>query len=81
MGGSVTISSSGTGQATNASFVLTFKDGTFTNAPIVLAGRGDLNTAGNAVATQTAATTCTFFWNATPSAGTSYTFNWITMGK
>jgi hypothetical protein len=39
----VSISCSGTGQAVNPSFVVTFKDGTWTNAPFVQITRGEGN--------------------------------------
>lgn len=81
--GSITISSSGTGQAANASFVLTFHDGTWSTAPIPVALRGDSNApTGGGVAAAASATVCTFvFLNGTPVAGTSYTFNFVFIGQ
>jgi len=80
--GTISIASSGTGQAANGSFTLTFHDGTWTAAPVCVVSRGDgngPNTASAAVTTN--ATTATFFFLGLPVAGTTYTFNFVCIGK
>lgn len=81
--GQVTISSSGTGQAANPTFVLTFKDGTWTNTPFCIAVRNDANApASGGILTVTAsATTQTFQFIGTPVAGSSYVITFQCMGS
>jgi hypothetical protein len=81
--GSVTIASSGTGQTVNASFVLTFHDGAFPVAPIVVVTRGDGNppTGGFAVIFNQTTTNVTIGFASTPVAGQSYIFNFIVVGR
>lgn len=80
--GSITISSSGTGQSANPTFVLTFHDGTWTNSPIVIVVRADFNApVGGAIHSGASATTVQFAFNGLPVAGSSYTFHFICIGR
>jgi hypothetical protein len=81
--GSITITSNGTGQTINPTFVLTFHDGTWTNSPLVVASRTDVSgPAANWQITSTTATAVTFqFNNGTPSAGANYSLNFIAVGR
>lgn len=81
--GSITIASSGTGQAVNAQFTLTFHDGAFPSAPIVVVSRADGNnpTGGYAVVFNQTTTTVTIGFAQTPVAGQTYNFNFITVGR
>lgn len=80
--GSITISSSGTGQAANPTFVLTYHDGTWTNSPIVVATRGDFNApVAGFIHSGATATTVTFGFNGTPLAGSTYTVHFIAVGR
>lgn len=70
----VTISSSGTGQAFNAGFTLTFHDGAWPTAPLCGAMRADgFAPAGAIIPNVPTTTSASFFFNAQPVAGTSYT--------
>jgi hypothetical protein len=81
--GSVNITSSGTGQAVNASFTLTFHDGAFPVAPIVIVTRGDGNppTGGYAVVFNATTANVTIGFANTPVAGSTYSFNFVVIGK
>lgn len=82
--GDVTISSSGTGQGSNPTVVLTFHDGTWTNAPICVAARADLTSplpnSAPFVRTALSATTITWTFEGTPVAGNSYVLTWVCLG-
>ena len=75
------VNSSGTGQGANPTIILTATDGTWTNAPTVVCGRGDLTqpTIPLHVTTITA-TAITFTWIGTPVAAEDYSFRCIVMG-
>jgi hypothetical protein len=80
--GQITLTSNGTGQAVNASFTLTFHDGTWTTAPLCLVVRSDGNGPSGAMIPNTmTATTATFFFNALPVAGTTYQATFICVGR
>lgn len=81
-GGRVTVTSAGTGQAANPTVTLTWKDGTWTTIPAVVASRGDsVNPSGPFGVTTPTATTCVFTFNGTPVAGSSYILDFVAMGK
>lgn len=80
--GTISITSSGTGQIANGSFTLTFHDGTWTTAPVVVACRGDgIGPNGASVATSASATAVSFIFSGVAVAGTTYIFNFICVGK
>jgi hypothetical protein len=80
--GQISILSNGTGQNINAGFTLTFHDGSWTTPPICLAVRGDgFAPQGIMIANAATATNVSFFFNAVPVAGTTYTLNFICVGK
>jgi hypothetical protein len=80
--GQITILSNGTGQNINAGFTLTFHDGTWTTPPLCLAVRGDgFAPQGIMIANAATATNVSFFFNAVPVAGTTYTVTFICMGR
>jgi hypothetical protein len=80
--GQINILSNGTGQNINATFTLTFHDGTWTTAPLCLIVRSDGNAPqGAMVPNAMTATAATFFFNATPVAGTTYTGTFICIGR
>lgn len=80
--GQISVLSNGTGQNINAGFTLTFHDGSWTTAPICLAVRGDgFAPQGIMIANAATATNVSFFFNAIPVAGTTYTLNFICVGK
>lgn len=80
--GIVVVTAGGTGIAANPTITLTFKDGTWTSAPIVLCQM----TGGSGLATAVAigitpTTTAVVFQPLfTPGSGSSYNFSWIAMG-
>lgn len=73
---SFTANSSGTGQAANPTITITFKDGTWTTAPIVTVLRNDLITPFNTPphTISVTATVLTITFNGTPTAGNSYSY-------
>jgi hypothetical protein len=80
--GQISILSNGTGQNINAGFTLTFHDGTWTTPPVCLAVRGDgFSPQGIMIANAATATNVSFFFNAVPVAGTTYTLSFICVGK
>ena len=80
--GQISILSNGTGQNINAGFTLTFHDGSWTTPPICLAVRGDgFAPQGIMIANAATATNVSFFFNAVPVTGTTYTLNFICVGK
>jgi hypothetical protein len=85
--GSITILSNGTGQADNATLTITFKDGAWATAPLVICNRGDSNgpSAQWVVSSVTTTAINLVFNNAVsgqfPVAGSSYVFRWIAIGK
>jgi hypothetical protein len=69
----VTILSSGTGQAFNPGFTLTFHDGAWPTAPLCGIMRADgFAPAGPMIPNVPTTTSANFFFNGTPVAGTSY---------
>ncbi|HEV7672995.1 MAG TPA: hypothetical protein VGQ12_00550 [Candidatus Angelobacter sp.] len=79
---SVSIASTGTGQSANATFLLTFHDGTWTNAPIFSCNRGENSAPSSYTLTSTTATTLTVTMAATaPVAASTYTFNCVGIGR
>ncbi|MCU1256907.1 MAG: hypothetical protein JWM83_3206, partial [Candidatus Angelobacter sp.] len=80
--GQINITSNGTGQAVNATFTLTFHDGTWTTAPLCLVVRSDGNgPSGAMVPNAMTATAATFFLNALPVAGTTYSATFMCVGR
>jgi hypothetical protein len=82
--GAISIASSGTGQANAPTFVLTFHDGTWTNAPTCVASpqTSTAVAAGTNLAYASAtATTLTITMGGTPSAANTYTFTFVCIGK
>ena len=80
--GTVSIASAGVGQAANATFVLTFHDGTWTQPPVVTPVRQDNNapTGSGAWVTTVSATAVTIAFTGVPVAGTTYTFAFTAIG-
>ncbi len=71
--GIIDVTSAGTGQGANPTVVLTFADGAFAAAPIVIASRGDLSGApGEWRITAQTTTSVTFTFNGTPVAAETY---------
>jgi len=70
------VNSSGTGQLANPTITITWKDGTWTNNPIVVVLRNDIISPFNTPPHTWAATatTLTITMNGTPVAGNSYTY-------
>lgn len=69
----VSIASSGTGQGANPTVTFTFKNGTFTTAPVLVCQRNDtLATAGRFAQTTLSATAPVFTFVGTPVAGETY---------
>ena len=80
--GQINILSNGTGQNINSTFTLTFHDGTWTTAPLCIVVRGDGNgPAGAMIPNAMTATSATFFFNAVPVAGTTYTATFMCVGR
>jgi hypothetical protein len=80
--GQINITSNGTGQAVNATFTLTFHDGTWTTTPLCLVVRSDGNGPSGAMIPNTmTATSATFFFNALPVAGTLYQATFVCIGR
>ncbi len=80
--GQINITSNGTGQGPNPTFTLTFHDGTWTTAPLCLVVRGDgFGPIGSMIPNAMTATTATFFLNAVPVAGTTYTATFMCIGR
>lgn len=79
--GSITILTGGTGIAANPSVTLTFHDGTWTNAPICMATRGDVQTAGHVAVATITATSLLFIVNTTPNSGQNYPLYFVCFGK
>jgi hypothetical protein len=80
--GQINITSNGTGQAVNATFTLTFHDGTWTTTPLCLVVRSDGNgPSGAMVPNAMTATAATFFLNALPVAGTTYSATFMCVGR
>jgi hypothetical protein len=77
----VNISCSGTGQATNASFVLTFADAAYALAPIAICCRGDGNAPSGAFIFATTTTTIQVAIAGTPVAGNIYSFQVFVPGR
>jgi len=79
--GVITIASSGSGAIANGSFILTFHDGSWTNAPTCIANRFEGFFPGSFMTTAAGPTGVTMFFMAAPSPGTSYTMNFICVGR
>jgi hypothetical protein len=79
-----TVTANGTGRAANASWVLTFKDGTWTTAPFVqvqLNGASVAADLSDPLSWTVTATTLTVTYNGgTPPAAATYTFTAIVLG-
>ncbi len=75
-GGKVTITCGGTGHGANPTCTLTFKDGAFPVAPVIVTSRAgtDQPTVNFSVTTTTTAAVFTF--NGTASGSEVYTFTW-----
>jgi len=82
-GGRVTVLPAGSGIAASPTVILTFKDGTYTNAPAIVVCRGDAAapTTGVWVVSAVTATAATFRFVGTPVSGTSYILQFIVIGK
>lgn len=78
--GSITILTGGTGIAANPSITFTFHDGTWTNPPIVVVSRGDVQTAGHVAAVTISATQVVFIVNTTPNTGQDYPIYFVCIG-
>lgn len=79
---SVTITANGASIAANPTVTLTFKDLTWTNSPIVIAGHGGgSGTAALWSVSAVTATTVTFVYNGTPVAGSTYILNAHCIGR
>lgn len=77
----ISITSNGTGQAADATFTLTYHDGTWTADPIVVSGRLDGNVPAAAILVAPTPTTLVVLFNGVPVAGTTYTMSFISIGK
>lgn len=79
--GKIVITSAGTGQGASPTCTLTFKDGAWPIAPVVIAfmGAGSQPTIPITVTTTTTAAVMTF-QGMTPVAAETYTVNYIVMG-
>lgn len=78
-----TVNSSGTGQGASPTITITFKDGTFTNPPVVVVVRNDATSPVGApphTVTSTA-TTATITFSGTPVAGSSYLYIVQVLGR
>jgi hypothetical protein len=79
--GIIDVTSLGTGQAANPTVILTFSDGAYGTAPVVVATRGDaLATAGQWRVTAQTATTVTFTFFGTPVAAEVYGLHFVVVG-
>ena len=80
--GTITIACSGTGQANNPTFKLTFHDGAFAAIPYAFVTRGDGNGPAAPAAVYGESTTAiTFGFNGTCAAGFSYQFTYLIIGQ
>jgi len=80
--GTILISCSGTGQAVNAPFKLTFHDGTFTTIPVAMVTRLDgLGPAVPAAYYSVSPTSVTFGFNGVCAAGFTYGFAYLIIGQ
>jgi hypothetical protein len=81
--GIVAISSSGTGQAANPTFTITFSDGTWgTNGPMAVVCRADANSpSAAAFFNSSTPTTLVLGLQGTPAAGNIYTFIYFAAGR
>lgn len=82
-GGRVTITCNGASIVANPTVTLTFKDGTWTTIPAIVITRGDgtAPTTGFWALTTASATAPVFTFFGTPVAGSTYTFDFVVMGK
>lgn len=79
--GKVTLTPGGAGIGANPTWTLTFKDGTYTNAPFALVNMNALGTgAAVIVGVSTTATTMVVTYIGTPVGGNTYIFDWIVVG-
>lgn len=81
--GIVAISSSGTGQAANPTFTITFSDGTWgTNGPMAVVCRADANApSAAAFFNSSTPTTLVLGLQGTPAAGNTYSFIYFAVGR
>lgn len=76
-----TVNSSGASIFANPTITITFKDGTWTNAPLAIAVQNGGGTGDVALVTcTTTATTVVITWNGLPVTGKSYVFTVFVMG-
>lgn len=76
----ITVTSSGSGQGANPTATLTFKDGTYTNAPVAVVCRGGGSQNTVPLFCTTTATTLVITFEGTPSAAETYVINGIVLG-
>lgn len=81
--GRVSITCNGTGILANPTVTLTYKDGTWTVAPVSLPVRADINAPSTATFVPTSDTATTAVWTflGTPVAASIYTVSFLTGGK
>lgn len=82
--GGVQVTCNGTGIAANPTITLTFKDGTFTNSPNIIAVRALSNGVDQPTIPfwpSASATVATFTFMGTPIAGQLYEVRWFVIGK
>jgi parallel beta-helix repeat protein len=81
-GGRVTVTSGTTALGANPTVKLTFRDGTWTNAPAISYARGDLNAPTTAfwALTTISATAATWTFVGTPAVSQAYVLDFTTMG-
>lgn len=75
------VTSAGTGQGANPTIVITDKDGSWTNSPIVIVKRSAGSQPTIMDSWTVTATALTITFNGTPSAAETYTYNVIKMGR
>jgi len=80
-GWQITVTSSGTGQAASPTVTLTFKDGTWTNAPICVSKMVGGTGAVTQLTEAPAATTNTLTFQGTPVAASTYILASVCMGR
>ena len=80
-GWQITVTSSGTGQAASPTVTLTFKDGTWTNAPICVSKMVGGTGAVTQLTESPAATTNTLTFQGTPVAASTYILASVCMGR
>lgn len=76
----ITVTSAGSGQGANPTITLTFKDGSWTNAPFAAFTRNGGSQLSITQDWTTTATTLVVTWRGTPVAAETYTFEAVVMG-